>query len=177
MEVLVRNAEGNVPLPDREYAARKLGRLDRFFHNAQKVEMVHREDKQGGHRVEITLFADGFTLRGEETDGQMRAAIDKVCDKLEARLRKLKGRIVDYHRKRGHAAPPKLADEVEHDPQDDDIIAERKAFALKPMNEEEAILQMEMVGHDFFLFRDEGSRQVGLLYRRKDGRLGLIHSG
>ena len=111
MDVLVRNAEGNMTSTDREYAAQKLGRLDRFFHNAKKVEMVHREEKLGKHRVEITVIADHFTVRGEETDDSTRAAIDKVAEKLENRLRRLKTRLVKSHRRQGAAIPKGLEEE------------------------------------------------------------------
>src|SRR5579862_612324 len=133
MEVLVRNAEGNVSKRDREYAAKKLGRLDRYFHSAQKVEMVHRE--QGPtHRIEITVFADGFTIRGEERDNSVQAAIDRVSDKLETRLRKLKGRIITTHRRRGHNVPPALLDGADEKPSNGHCsVAERKIFLIKPM--------------------------------------------
>ncbi len=172
MEVLVRNAEGNVSALDREYAAKKLGRLDRFFNAAHKVEMVHRADKLG-HRIEITVFADGFTVRGEEHDASLRAAIDKVSEKLERRLRKLKTRLVDSHRRRGtDKLPPAL--EEPHDEEHHIEIKERKTFLLKPMTPDEAALQLEMVDHPFFIFRNEASSRISVLYRRKDGRYGLI---
>ncbi len=176
MEVLVRNAEGNVSKKDREYAAKKLGRLDRFFNSAQKVEMVHREEKLG-HRIEITVFADGFTIRGEESDSSLHAAIDKVSDKLETRLRKLKGRIVTSHRRRGHPVPAALEEVDEgHDETSNGHISikERKQFLLKPMSTDEAALQMEMVGHPFFVFKNETTGQVAVLYKRKDCKYGLI---
>src|SRR5438552_862501 len=100
MEILVRNAEGNLTPRDKEYAALKLGKLDRYFHQAHRVEIVHREEKLS-HRIEITVFADGFTVRGEEHDESVRAAIDKVSEKMENRLRRLKTRIVHNHRRKG----------------------------------------------------------------------------
>lgn len=176
MELLVRNAEGNVNPNDREYAAKKLGRLNRYFHAASKVELVHREEKLG-HRIEITVFADGLTVRGEEHDVNLRAAIDKVSDKLEVRLRRFKTRMVDRHRKRGHKAPPGF-DEVilDEEPQENHRldIRERKQFLLKPMARDEAALQMEMIDHDFFVFKNEDSNQVEVLYKRKDGKYGLL---
>jgi len=178
MDLLVRNAEGNVSKRDRDYAALKLGKLDRYFHAAQKVEMVHREEGLG-HRIEITVFADGFTIRGEEFDSNVHAAIDKVSDKLESRLRKLKGRIISTHRRRGHGVPPALedhADEAETHLNGNGHfeVKERKSFLLKPMSPEEASLQMEMVDHPFFVFKNEISGQIAVLYKRKDQRYGLI---
>ncbi|MEQ1934157.1 MAG: ribosome-associated translation inhibitor RaiA [Fimbriimonadaceae bacterium] len=173
MEVLVRNAEGNVSTQDREYAAKKLGRLDRFFHAAHKVEMVHRADKLG-HRIEITVFADGFTVRGEEHDASLQAAIDKVSDKLETRLKKLKTRIVDSHRKRGTTKLPPALEEPHEEEEHHIVIKERKTFLLKPMMPDEAALQLEMVDHPFFIFRNEENNRISVLYRRKDSKYGLI---
>ncbi|HVL39430.1 MAG TPA: ribosome-associated translation inhibitor RaiA [Fimbriimonadaceae bacterium] len=178
MEVLVRNAEGNVTKTDRDYAASKLGRLDRYFHQAQKVEMVHREEK-GMHRIEITVFADGFTIRGEETEATLQAAIDKVKDKIETRLRKLKGRLVQSHRKKGVPLPPALADEpTMEDGLNGSLvkIKERKPLDLRPMTIDEAALQMEMIDHPFFVFRNGDSGQVEVLYKRRDGAYGLLQT-
>ena len=173
MEVLVRNAEGNVTKKDREYAAKKLGRLDRYFHSAQKVEMVHRAEGLS-HRIEITVFADGLTIRGEEHDHSIHAAIDRVFDKLETRLRKLKGRIISNHRRRGQEVPAALLEDNEPTSNGHFEIKERKSFLLKPMSADEAALQMEMVDHPFFVFKNEDTNQVAVLYKRKDNRYGLL---
>ena len=174
MDVLVRNAEGNVNPQDREYAAKKLGRLDRYFNAAQKVEMVHREEKNG-HRIEITVFADGLTVRGEESDSDLRAAIDRVSDKLETRLRKLKGRLLRSHRRRGNnTLPPALAEDPVEEEETHIEIRERKQFLLKPMSPDEAALQMEMVDHPFFIFKNEDTNAIAVLYKRRNGHYGLI---
>lgn len=176
MEILVRNAEGNVSSKDREYAARKLGRLDRYFHQAQKVEMVHREERLGRHRIEITVFADGFTIRGEDTQATVPEAIDKVADKMESRLKKLKGRLIQNHRRKGQTPPPGLAADVSEVSSNNNRaeIRERKSFLLKPMSIDEAALQMEMVDHPFFVYKDEDSGQIAILYKRKDKRYGVL---
>lgn len=180
MELLVRNAEGNLKPVDREYAAKKLGRLDRFLNKATKVEMVHREEKHSrhnGHRVEITVFADGLCIRGEEYDTEIRAAIDRVSDKLESRLLRFKERLIDRHRRKGNNVPPALASLPEEEPNDSIPhveIRERKQFLLKPMTVDEAALQMEMVDHPFFVFRNEDTGRFEVLYKRRDGRYGLL---
>lgn len=174
MEVLVRNAEGNVSHRDREYAAKKLGRLDRYFHSANKVEMVHRTEKLG-HRIEITVFADGHIIRGEEQDADLHAAIDKVSDKLETRLRKLKGRLLDSHRRRGTANIPMGLEEVLPEDEEHRIeIRERKRFLLKPMTADEAALHLEMVDHPFYVFKNLDGGHICVLYRRRDGKYGVI---
>ncbi|MBL8087475.1 MAG: ribosome-associated translation inhibitor RaiA [Chthonomonas sp.] len=174
MEVLVRNAEGNLSDKDRQYAAEKLGRLDRFFNRASRVEIVHREMKNG-HRVEVTVFADGFTVRGEEMDQNVCAAIDLVSEKLDQRLRRLKRRMSDSYHRRGHHLPPALSepDAADHDHHAYDLV-EHKQFTVKPMSIEEAALQLEMVDHPFFIFKNEDTNRVEVLYRRKDGKYGLL---
>lgn len=175
MEVLVRNAEGNLADRDRDYAAKKLGTLDRYFNQAQKVEIVHREMKQG-HRVEVTVFADGFTVRGEEIDADVRAAIDLVSEKLDQRLRRLKRRMHDSYRRRGHTLPRAIVEvaEPDHEQAPPFQVAERKQFLVKPMSAEEAALQLEMVGHPFFIFKNDENNHIEVLYRRKDGKYGLL---
>jgi putative sigma-54 modulation protein len=173
MELLVRNADGNLTQRDRDYAAKKLGKLERYFHAAQKVEMVHHEGKLD-HKIEVTVFVDGMTLRGEETDGTVQAAIDKVADKLENRLRRLKSRIIKSHRHKGRPIPNGLeenhAEPAGHEP----AIVEFKRFRLKPMTVEDAGLQLEMLGHPFFVFLNSESGQTEVIYKREDGDFGLI---
>ncbi len=173
MEVLVRNAEGNLSAADREYADKKLGRLDRFFNSAQRVEIVHREVK-ASHRIEITVFADGYTLRGEETDASVKAAIDKVAEKMDIRLRRLKTRLIKSHHRRGVAVPSALEQVEVEAPEVGFVLKERKRFLLKPMSTEEASLQMELLGHPFFVYRNEVNNATEVLYKRADGAYGLL---
>lgn len=174
MELLVRNAEGNLTEKDRDYASKKLGKFDRYFNSAQKVEMVHIENKLD-HRIEITVFADGFTLRGEDNDSSVRAAIDKVAHKMESRLRRLKDRLVKSHRRRGSSVPFGLEIEYEEPVEDSEpTLKEHKRFLLKPMSIEEAGLQMELIGHPFFVFHNSETNQTEVLYKRDDGHYGLL---
>lgn len=174
MEVLVRNADGNLASRDREYAAQKLGKLDRYFHQAHKVEIVHREEKLQ-HRIEVTVLADHFTLRGEESDESVRAAIDKVADKMENRLRRLKTRLIRTHRKKGDSVPRGLEIEPDHSEGHHEFeLKERKTFLVQHMGYEEAALQLEMIDHAFFIFRNEDTGNIEVLYRRKDGKYGLL---
>ncbi|MBA3725958.1 MAG: ribosome-associated translation inhibitor RaiA [Armatimonadetes bacterium] len=174
MELLVRNAEGNVPQSQRDYAAKRLSKLERFFKKATKVEMVHSEQK-GEHRLEVTVFADNFTIRGDEHDSSLHACIDKVSDKLETRLKKLKTRIIDSHRRGGiKELPPALLEPHDSEPHEERPIIERKVFTVKDMSVEEASLQMELVDHPFFVFRNEDSGSFSVLYKRRDGNYGML---
>ncbi len=173
MDVLVRNAEGNLSDKDREYAAKKLGRLNRYFHAAQKVELVHHAEKLT-HRVEVFVFADGLQLHAVEREATVAAAIDKAVDKMESRLRKLKSRIVKAHRKHGRPVAEAL-DEVEAaaDEEYGDIRVERR-FVMKPMSVEEALLQIELGDLPFFLFRNQDTNSTELLYKLDGGGYGLL---
>lgn len=95
MEIIFRNAEGTLSSSDREYAVKKLGHLDRFLNKANKVELVYLEHNRM-HRVEVTVFADGNVIRGEEQDASVRAAIDLVSDKLYSRLHKVKEQVTSH---------------------------------------------------------------------------------
>ncbi len=179
MELLIRNAEGNLSAHDREYAASKLGRLDRYFNKASRVELVHRElhhGKRESHKIEVTIFADGMTVRGEEEDASITAAIDIVGEKLENRLRRIKKRLVNKYRHSGDSIPKGFAEaEPEHDEADEHVvIKERKQFLVKPQTIDEAALEMDLLGYPFFVFKNEHTNRVEVLYRRKGGTYGLL---
>lgn len=161
---------------DREYAAKKLGKLDRYFHAASRVEIVHHEEKnqhKPAHRIEVTVHADGLFMRGDEVDVSLHAAIDKVADKMEHRLRKLKTKIVRAHRHRGRNAPEGFSEVPDQEEEPTNGIVEHKRFVMKPMGLEEALLQLELSGHNFFLFRNE-SGTTELLFKRQKGGYGLL---
>jgi putative sigma-54 modulation protein len=177
MDILIRNAEGNLSATNKEYAAKKLGNLDRFFNQANKVEIVHKELKMGVHHVVVTVFADGYTIRGEADNKDVHTAIDKVSEKLDLKLRKLHRKLHDSYRKRGHTVPIgllSLQDKSEPEEEPQLRLKERKQFLVKPMSLEEAALQLELVGHAFFLFRNEVNNNMEVLYRRNDGHYGLL---
>ena len=177
IEVLVRNAHGNLEQADRDYAAKKLGKLNRYFNAASKVEIAHTEERLG-HKVEVTVFADGIALHGSETDEHVRAAIDKVTDKLETRLRRLKSRLVKRHRHKGEQIPMGLSDGEEPALQDDSgHIAEHRHYSLKPMTLEEAILQLYLTEYGFFVFKNIETSQVEAVFNREKGGYGLVTPG
>lgn len=177
LEVLVRNAQGNLSDKSRDYASQKLGKLDRYFNAASRVELAHSEDKRGAHKIEVTVFADGVMLHGHEQDTNIYAAIDKVVDKLETRLRKLKTKLIQRHRGQGMQVPMGLEELGEMDaelPADSGHIAEHRSYSMKPMSVDEASLQLELIDHDFFVFRNVESDEVEVLYRREKGGFGVM---
>ena len=184
MELIFRGKNVTLGEDFREYAARKLDRLSRYLSLAEHAIVdVRREAKgsDGRYVVQVTLNANGTFLRAEERHGQLEAALDSVSDVLSRQATRFKQRRVDRSHRRmdkgAIAGAP--AEESEPDlPPDVEIVSgrvvKRKKFAVKPMTEAEAVEQMELLGHNFFLFQDEDRGGLALLYRRRDGDYGLI---
>ena len=168
----------NVEISDsiRRYAEDKLRKLDRQLHELTQVELelrVERNPSISANQVaEVTVWTKGPTLRVTEASTDMKASIDQLTEKL---LRQVEHYRAKRRRKqiRGNGTPPggsmSIPDE-ETGPQ----IVKTKQFSMKPMSAEEAALQLDLVGHDFFVFRSDESGEVNVIYRRKGGGYGLI---
>jgi putative sigma-54 modulation protein len=169
----------NVEVSDsiRLYAEEKLRKLDRQLHALTQVELelcVEKNPSIAANQVaEATIWTKGPTLRAREATTDMKASIDQLTDKL---LRQVEHYRAKRSRRqvRGNEVPPggsmSIPEEFESGPK----IVKTKQFAVKPMSAEEAALQLELVGHDFFVFRSDDSGDVNVIYRRRDGGYGLI---
>jgi putative sigma-54 modulation protein len=161
----------------RGYAESKLSKLERQLTDP-RVELeltVEKNPSIAQNQVaEATIWTNGPVLRAREASSDMRASIDQLVDKLERQISRYRTRGRDRRRRAARAngpAPDTMAGMAEEtEPQ----IVKTKQFALKPMSAEEAVLQLELVGHDFFVFRDADSGDVNVVYRRRDGGYGLI---
>src|SRR3990170_4100041 len=184
MELIFRGKNVTLGEDFREYAARKLERLSRYLSLAEHAIVdVRREAKGSDGRfvVQVTLNANGTFLRAEERAAQLEAALDSVSDVLSRQVTRFKQRRGDRGQRgvgKG-AIPAASAQEGERElPPGVEIVSgrvvKRKQFAVKPMTEAEAVEQMELLGHNFFLFRDEDRQGLALLYRRRDGDYGLL---
>lgn len=129
-------------------------------------------------KVEVTIPLPYLVLRAEETSPDMYASIDLVTDKLERQIRKYKTKVNRKSREKGFKnfefAP--VADEKEEVEDKKFEIVRTKRLSLKPMDSEEAVLQMDMLGHDFFIYEDAENGGINIVYRRRDGRYGLIEA-
>ncbi|HEY8490504.1 MAG TPA: ribosome-associated translation inhibitor RaiA [Dehalococcoidia bacterium] len=181
MELVIRGKHTAVPDPLKAYARKRLAKLDRYLPAAREavVEIYHEDTKSAADRfvVEVTVNCNGTLLRAEERSADPRAAVDRVADVLANQSRRLKGRRVKRH----HTGASRAAAPVEPAGEEDEEAAwpggrvvRVKRFAVKPMTEEEAIQQMELLGHDFFLFQHAAEGTYALLYRRRDGNYGLL---
>jgi ribosome hibernation promoting factor len=161
------------------YAEEKLGKLERHLNDATRLElelMVERNPSIAQRQVaEATVWTKGPILRARESSDDMKASIDLLADKLERqvkryrekRQRKQVSRHGPHHQHEEEARPV-VPDESEP------MLVKTKQFAVKPMTPEEAVLQLELIGHDFFVFRNAESHEVNVVYRRRDGNYGLI---
>lgn len=163
----------------REYVEKKVSRLDRYF-EAELTSDVYVTLKvtRDQHSVEVTIPMPKLLLRAEETSLDMYASIDLVVEKLERQIRKHKTKVNRKFKSEGSIKQMFAESSSERvqvlDEQDDFEIVRTKRFNLKPMDVEEAVLQMDLLGHSFFVFNDADEDKVSVVYKRKDGRYGLI---
>lgn len=156
----------------KEYIEAKLSRLDKYIKNSDDIEAVVLTKKEGRrYKIEVTIPTKDFTLRNEVVDDDLYAAIDLVIDKLERQVRKNKEKL---NKKK------KVIEDFEIDIEDnfmeEEVIVKRKSIELKPIDEEEAILQMELLGHNFFVYKDIDTDKICVLYKRKNGNYGIIET-
>lgn len=168
MKFQVRGRNIEVTAALKEYVEKRLGKLQRYFDQLGDAQVSLSVTKDV-HRVEVTMPINGMLLRGEESSEDMYASIDLVAEKLEKQIMKYKGKISKRSGK--GVIENKYVEAVENnEPQ----IVRTKRFAVKPMVVDEALLQMNLLGHSFFVFTNDETDQVNVLYKRKDGNYGLI---
>ena len=159
------------------YVESKLDRLNKYFKDEDILANVLLRVRGNSQIIEVTIPTDKFILRSEEEDKDLYAAIDLVSDKLERQIRKNKTRLnkqnIDNKYKEFNF-DYEITEEDESN--EEEIIVKRKKLEMKPMDEEEAILEMNLLGHEFFVYKDMHTNQICVLYKRKDGNYGLIET-
>ena len=159
----------------RSYAEDKLRRLERQLADPTQVELELSLERNpsiaANHVAEATIWTKGPTLRAREASADMRASIDQLVDKLERQVTRYREkRRPRRARDNGSNFQPAPAVSEESEP----MIVKTKQFPVKPMSPEEAVLQLELVGHDFFVFQNAETGEVNVVYRRRDRNYGLI---
>lgn len=159
------------------YVETKLDRLNKYFKDDNILANVLLKVRGNSQIIEVTIPTDKFILRSEEEDKDLYAAIDLVTDKLERQIRKNKTRLNKQNtdNKYKEFNFDYELDESE-DSSEDELIVKRKKLEMKPMDEEEAILEMNLLGHEFFVYKDMHTNNINVLYKRKDGNYGLIET-
>ena len=138
----------------KDYTETKLGKLEKYFKDDDITANVLAKVRGNSQIVEVTIPTSKFILRSEEESDDLYAAIDLVSDKLERQIRK----------------------NIKEEEEPKEKIVKRKDIEMKPMDEEEAILEMELLGHSFFVYKDMDTNKTCVLYKRKDGDYGLIET-
>ncbi|MFK3935994.1 ribosome hibernation-promoting factor, HPF/YfiA family [Alkalihalobacillus sp. NPDC078783] len=166
----------------RDYVEKKVGKLERYFDTTPVADVnVKLSVINSQQAIEVTIPMPQLLLRGEESHSDMYAAIDKVIEKLERQIRKHKTKVNRKFRQEGslkymfkNELEPLEGEQEELESEDELEVVRTKRFNLKPMDAEEAILQMDMLGHNFFVFSNAEGGDTSVVYRRKDGKYGLI---
>lgn len=169
----------NLPVTQalREYAEKRAAKVAKYFPNEESisVEVVLRIERNQ-QIAEVTVHVGSLVIRAESRTGDMYASIDACIDRVGAQVRRHKTRLQKRFQetpKEAFVAANAATNEAEVD---DDLptVVRRKRFAMKPMSLDEALMQMDLLGHDFFVFVNSASDQVNVLYRRNDGNVGLL---
>lgn len=174
MRTIVKGKNYDVFEPDREYAERKLARLERYLDDRSdaivELSVEQHRSSSDSHIVEVTLVIDGKTLRGSAAAETHRAGIDEVLDKIERRAVAFREKPRDRARSGERPAGP----ETETAEVGQGRVVKFKRFGIEPMFEEDAVARMEELGHSFFVFVNAENERIAILYRRDDGDYGLI---
>jgi putative sigma-54 modulation protein len=170
----------NVEVTDaiHDYAERKLGKLEPQLADLTRVELELAVERNpsiaDNHVAEATIWTKGPVLRAREASGDMKASIDLLVDKLERQVKRYRQKRRHEHERhhgRANGADP-AASPIP--PQEGVMIVKTKQFVLHAMSPEEAVEQLELIGHDFFVFRNDESGEINVVYRRRDGDYGVI---
>lgn len=175
MQVIIHGK--NIELTDwlRSHVEKKIGKLDRYLPNAGEahVELSEEKTRSAEHRqvAQVTLRVNSTILRAEERSSDIFASVDAVSEKMIRQVSRYKGRRWESRRSQAAETAEAMKDAVE---EEEGEIVRVKRFELTPMSEDDAIGQMELLGHDFFVFYNIGTEGINVLYRRNDGNYGLL---
>ena len=175
MEIIIRGDKLKITDAMHDYIEEKLGKLEKYLKDSDEVRAnIIVKVKNHEQRVEITIPLKNYIIRAEETKDDFYAAVDKALDTLERQIIKNKTRMLSKQVKTNYDFD---ISEIEIDKSvDENKIVKRKKVEVKPMNEEEAILQMELLGHQFYMYKDSESNKAAVVYKRNDGNYGVIES-
>lgn len=173
MKIQIRGDKIKVTKAIKDYIEEKLTRLDKYFKNYDDIKCsVLIRVKNNLETIEVSIPTSKFYIRAEESNEDLYASIDLVVDKLERMIRKNKTRLNNHYKN-----VPSFEMNLDYEDEiiNDEKIVKRKDLDIKPMDEDEAIMQMELLNHDFFAFKNINEECVSVLYKRKDGLYGILN--
>lgn len=175
MKITLRGKNIEITEAIEEKVSEKLSKLDKYFIVSENVEAkVLVRTYPYGQKIEVTIPTEYVLLRAEVVDQDLYNAIDLVIDKLEGQIRKYKTRL--NRKSKDNKLAFNLASIEPLEEEEEDILVKTKTITPKPMDMEEAIMQMELIGHSFFVYRDTETDAISIVYRRNDGDYGLIET-
>jgi putative sigma-54 modulation protein len=166
MEINVRGKNIDVNPGLRQYAEKRLSKIDRYIKQTPLACQVTFSTERDNYVVEVTIPLNGYLLRAEESARDAFSSVDNVMEKLEKQIEKYRTRLLKRDKVEVASAP--------REDQESGRIVKVKRFPIKPMTPEEAAMQMDLLGHDFFVFHNAETELVNVVYKRKDGNYGLI---
>ena len=175
MKITLRGKNIEITEAIEEKVSEKLSKLDKYFIVSENVEAkVLVRTYPYGQKIEVTIPTEYVLLRAEVVDQDLYNAIDLVIDKLEGQIRKYKTRL--NRKSKDNKLAFNLASIEPLEDEEEDVLVKTKTLTPKPMDMEEAIMQMELIGHSFFVYRDTETDAISIVYRRNDGDYGLIET-
>lgn len=175
MKITLRGKNIEITEAIEEKVSEKLSKLDKYFIISENVEAkVLVRTYPYGQKIEVTIPTEYVLLRAEVVDQDLYNAIDLVIDKLEGQIRKYKTRL--NRKSKDNKLAFNLASIEPLEEEEEDVLVKTKTITPKPMDMEEAIMQMELIGHSFFVYRDTETDAISIVYRRNDGDYGLIET-
>lgn len=175
MKITLRGKNIEITEAIEEKVSEKLSKLDKYFIVSENVEAkVLVRTYPYGQKIEVTIPTEYVLLRAEVVDRDLYNAIDLVIDKLEGQIRKYKTRL--NRKSKDNKLAFNLASIEPLEEEEEDVLVKTKTITPKPMDMEEAIMQMELIGHSFFVYRDTETDAISIVYRRNDGDYGLIET-
>ncbi len=175
MKINIKSQKLKITKSISQYIENKLSKLEKYFTDHTDIDVnVLIKNNNEIKKIEVTIPAKKLTLRAEQEHPDLYAAVDLVVDKIASQIRKNKSRIKKFNKIETTRITSEFDDIIEE--QNAKKIVKRKLIEVKPMAEEEAILQMELLNHDFFLFKNLDCGCISVIYKRKDGQYGIIES-
>lgn len=172
MKFNVRGSKIEITDSIRKYIEEKIGKLDKYFENPEEITACVVVKESGiNQKIEVTIPIKNTILRGEAFNKDLYASIDLVVEKLERQIRKNKTRL---HKINKEAIVAFVDFDITVEEEKEENIVKRKTVEMKPMSEEEAILQMNLLGHEFFIFKNSETDNVAVVYKRNDEQYGII---
>lgn len=170
MNIIVTGRHLEVTPALKNYAEKKIKRFDRYISNISEAIVTLSVEKYR-HKVEVLLKVNGVLIQAEGITGEVYSSIDEVSEKLERQIKKYKEKLVSHRKSEGKASGIQLEGIATAET---GKIIKNKRFELKPMSPDEAAMQMELLDKDFFVFTNDNSGDINVIYRRRDGNFGLI---